>query len=332
MLTTKLRSLDNELQSERTTTTTTASLMPVHFNAADHSLAQAHTAIADTIKAIHSLYQSDTKPNPNPIPMNATNPTWTRLQRTVAQQPNSLLWSAINDMQKQNLATIKRLSTESSRTKHFVNDPHSSREFIDRFLVKARAKHLSIEFARVSVVHELERSLEEFIGPYDAFIGRMYTDDTDSDLVEEYLAQITMHSYNCGQLAFLNAEVEAREAELAERSAQLDAHSAAMHELQRVYAEVSATFHQTRDECAVFYSVKHKLQSMESCAKGLVLEARQMSQRAMLKPAAARALNSSSIAGGGDSSSGSFNLSINGVLSSTRLDCWPNENSMLMLR
>lgn len=332
----KIKLLDEDLARENETSTTIASLKPVQFNPSVHSSSQAAAAIRETSATIDDIYETEFKQGQNPISLNNSCPTWFRLQRALHNQPNCLLWSTIRAIQDGSLAKIKSMFKDSSRQKHFVKD--SSREFFDLYLVKSRAKHLSIELKRLSVVHELELTYEQFIGPYEDFLNRVYSDkDLDSDLVEEYLTELTTHYYNRGQLEYLTAEIDNREKEFSERSTQLHTHTLIMSELQTIYDEECRLFNETRDESAAFYSIKQKLQTLESNAKGLVLEARQTSNRAFVKPSGGggRLLNSSAAfgsGGGGDSSSGSFNLSINGVLSSTRLDAWPNENSMLMMR
>lgn len=330
----KINSLEQDLNREQSTSATITSLMPVQLNPLTHSLLQTNAAIGETIATLSDIYDSEFQDgDSNPIPLNATSPTWSRLQRIVQNHPNSLLWSAVRTRQEENLLKMKRIFKESSRLKYLVKD--SSSEIIELYLVKVRAKHLSIELKRLSVLHELELSSEQFIQPYDDFLNRIHDNtDLDPDQVDEYVTELTMHFYNAGQLDFLTAQIEMREAELTERSDQLNKHTAVMAELQRVYADESRTFHQTRDECAAFYSIKQKLQCLEMSGKGLVFEARQTNNNNNNKQHRANKEQSiTSGAGGDSSSSGSFNLSINGVLSSTRVDnCWPNENSILMTR
>lgn len=334
LLATKLHSLDASLSVERSKSAQIASLMPVQLNPAVHTESQATAAIADTIASLNDLYRSDST---SPIPINGTHPTWARLKQIVQPVPNCLLWSSIQSMQSRNLAQIKQLAIESTQGRRLTDHQSTPRDYLEQFLVRSRAKHIGIELNRMSVAHELERCCEHFMQPYDDFVKRVYSHmdrtegDYDSNLVEEYLKQFTLNAFNRGQLQFLTDELVTRQAELAERQAQLKDHTTLMAELQTVYAKLDGKFHETRDVCTAMYAIKQKLQALESGAKALVLEARQPSQRALLaqQPGTGRTLNSSSVApgGGGDSTLGSFNLSNNSVLCSTRLD-----NSIMVMR
>lgn len=335
LVSTKMQLLEKDLNKELATFSTISSLMPVLENSEVHSLCEAASALRKTMNTLSDIYESEFTQSPKPIPFDTTSSTWSRLQQTVQNQPNCLLWTNIRSTQEENIVKMKALFKDSARLKHFAKD--GSSDFFDLYLVKARAKHLAVEFKRISVVHELENSTDQFIALYDDFLNRVYMNkDLDSDIVDEYLLELTMQYYNCGQLDYLTSEIEMRQAEYSERSSQLNKHNAIIAELQKVYAEESQTFHQTRDICAALFSIKQKLQSLETNAKGLFLEARESSQRAIMKQqtlsSGGRMLNNSVVAQTTDSSSSSFNLSINGALSSTRLDGWPNENSMLMLR
>lgn len=324
ILATKLCSLDAALINECSKSTTISTVMPVHFNPTVHTVSQAGTAISNAIDTLQNLYSIETVDRTGqPIPFTPDHPIWSQLQELIHDVPNCMLWSSIQSMQSSNLARIKQLTTDSNRSRLYVEKHFSARECLEQFMMRSRAKHIGIELSRISVRNELDRCYEHLNQPHEDFVKWIYTQhsECDLDLIEEYLMQFTTNLQCRGQLQFLTDELQARQAELTERSAQLKDHAALMSDLQKAYLDSDQRFHETRDACAAIYSIKQKLQALETTTKALVLEARQPSQRALVGQQQGRMLNSTLVPGGGDSTLGSFNMSNNiSALCSTRMD------------
>lgn len=339
LLVAKLRSLEENHRKERSIAETIGKLMPVQYDPAVHSDAQAADTIRQTIASIHEHY-AEQAPDAEPTPLTSSSAIWSRLAAQLQNVPNNMLWSQIIASQTRNVDAMKRLCAEAARSKNLAaaDRQPSARSQLQLFLMRARTKHIGIELQLAAVAQQLERTYAASLEPYDAFVRRVHElvrqacpsrNEMDVDgAVNEYIAEYTASLYNRGQLDYVQAELQARQREYDSKCARLADHVDMIAELQSVYTDAERQVNVTREGSTALYAIKQKLQFLEGNMRALMVDARGGSQAAVGRRQLNATINAMLLGGysgaapgtAADMSLGSFNLSQNSDLCSTRLE------------